>query len=79
MQTALETANKDLARTLEAAWESWLEKTGLAFDGEAVLLFCKALDDLIPPLKSDLFSIYFDGLNTKDDEEQGTFPAGLFR
>ena len=78
MQTALETANEDLARTLEAAWKSWLHKTGMTFDGEAVLLFCKALDDLIPPLKAHLFSIYFDGLNT-NEEEEATFPAGIFR
>ena len=78
MHHSIEAANAELAQSLEAAWESWLSKSGMAFDGEAVLLFCKALDDMVPPLKSHLFNIYFHGLNANTEDEQGS-PAGLFR
>jgi hypothetical protein len=80
MQTALEAANEELARSLEAAWESWLRRAKMDFDSESVLLFCRALDELVPSLKGHLFNTYFEGLIADaDEDEQAMFPAGLMR
>lgn len=80
MQPAIEAANEDLAKLLEAAWESWLRKAKMDFDSEAVLLFCGALDELVPSLKGHLFNTYFESLIAEaDDDDQAMFPAGLMR
>jgi hypothetical protein len=80
MQTALEAANEDLAKFLEAAWESWLRTAKMEFDSESVLLFCRAMDDLVPSLKGHLFNTYFEGLIADaDEDDRAMFPAGLMR